>query len=300
MTNRALRAAQRWLRVGVAVIPIVYREKRPAVKWQDYQTQLPEPEDLETWFAGQVNLAVVTGWGGLTVIDFDDLAAFHNWRTWAARAGGASKRALGSYTVRTARGVHVYVQLPEATKTRALSRNGKRAQIDIKSSGGYVLAPPSVHPSGTEYRALDPRALVVAVDALSDVLPTGVLIEPERDKVACSRKPDVDKLSGDPWADADRAGRNVSTGTNLAEQIKAAFPIEAFFPNRLQTGDHHQMTLCPFHDDRTPSFWIDVDKQICGCYAGCTGSKPYDVINLWARWHDLTNEDAFRSLARRL
>ena len=49
----------------------------------------------------------------------------------------------------TARGRHVYFQMPE---TPVRNSAGKIAPgIDVRGDGGYVLAPPSIHPSGKRY-----------------------------------------------------------------------------------------------------------------------------------------------------
>jgi len=60
--------------------------------------------------------------------------------------------------VRTSRGYHFYVQVTGSTSLSMLMPGA-----DLKGLGGYVIAPPSVHESGTRYRWItDPARYEVA------------------------------------------------------------------------------------------------------------------------------------------
>ena len=203
----------------------------------------------------------------------------------------AAEPAFRSGLDRVARGMHIYLRLPQATRSRPLRKAGSAAGIDIKSRGGYVLAPPSVHPDGTHYTATP--GPIWPVTALSDVLPPDLLLDTERQPTAARVKPLV--LGNDPWHTAESA---IVVSDTLIRRIKAVLRIEDLLATELEpTGSHHSITLCPLHDDHNPSFWVDTAQGICGCYAGCT-DKPLDVINLYARLNDLSNGDAIRVLAR--
>jgi hypothetical protein len=59
-------------------------------------------------------------------------------------------------TARTGNGFHCYFLPP---KLPLRSQNGALGSgIDVKAGGGYVVAPPSQHPSGRNYEFLDPDA----------------------------------------------------------------------------------------------------------------------------------------------
>ena len=54
--------------------------------------------------------------------------------------------------------------------------------------------------------------------------------------------------------------------------------------------------LCPFHDDRTPSFIVSPAKNICHCFACGEGGSP---LNFIMKHESLTFPDALRYLARK-
>jgi hypothetical protein len=299
--NTILELAQKFLRSGIAVFPVKFRDKRPDFRllprdgngnptWEPYRTTLPDSDQLEHWFmSGSHNYAVVAGWQNLVVIDFDDTEQYTRWLLWSARQGGrASEAARSSFRVATARGVHVYLRLLQSEK-----RNRKLLKIDIKAQG-YVLGPGSTHPSGAIYTPLIDIWNFPVVGVLSDVFPADLLLHTEQP--AGVAMPAMATPVGDPWQAVNRP--RVASGS-LVASIHKMFRVEDFFPDRQRTsGDGRWwMTRCPLHDDHNPSMWIDTKNQICGCYVGCT-PKPLDVINLFARLNGLSNADAIQVLGR--
>lgn len=103
-------------------------------------------KEVEHWFRSFSNIAVITGdiSNRLLVIDFDDPKLFVLWQEC---------NRIDSWTVITGKGVHVYFLLAsgeEPPLNRKFCVNGQVAG-DIRYNGGYVLAPPSVHPNGQVY-----------------------------------------------------------------------------------------------------------------------------------------------------
>lgn len=297
-----LDVANRWVEQGIAVLPIAHRSKLPAIdalritgdvdefdqaSWGRYQSELPDRETLRCWFSGpRRNLAIVTGWRGLVVIDFDLMEAYEAWRQWAE---DRSLSTLSTYKVLTGRGVHLYVSVDQPVRTAHIGL------IDIKAAGGYVLAPPSVHPSGRVYREVDPGASIMHVRDLSEILPFE--IEPEVPVVVehiAPRSPAT--LSDDVWNTADNPRQ--MGGGGAVETIRTRILIEDLLPEAGRARGRWIHVRCPFHDDKTPSFWIDRQQQLCGCMAGCT-VRPLDVIGLYARLNGMANGEAIRDLAQR-
>lgn len=286
-----------FLNAGISIIPVKYRDKRPDASqlprdaddkptWEPFKTNLPSADDLHRWFAKPNNYGVICGWKNLLVLDFDDAGEYSKWRLWASRVGGQPRFiAENAFQVTTSRGVHVYL------RCETPGANRKAGKIDIKYRG-YVLGPGSVHPSGIIYRALKSALIFPLIHSLSDVLPGEILVQAVPDNV----RPPVIVRAADPWVSAMQTPP--ALGNGVVEKIKKTLRIEDNFIQKSQTSADGRwyITRCPLHDDHKPSFWIDTEQQICGCFSGCT-PKPLDVIGLHARMYGLDNSEAIRVLA---
>ena len=60
--NLILKAALEYHLRGWSIIPIKAGTKKPAVKWEQYQKERPDENQLQEWFAsGKNNIAVIVG-----------------------------------------------------------------------------------------------------------------------------------------------------------------------------------------------------------------------------------------------
>ena len=64
---------------------------------------------------------------------------------------------------------------------------------------------------------------------------------------------------------------------------------------QLKRDGRHWKCLCPLHDERTPSFTIDAERNLWNCF-GC--GKGGSVIDLHARLGGMTVGEAMRDLSR--
>lgn len=293
-----------WLQLGIATIPIRYKDKRPSVnllpdgKWERFKTELPSNTQLLVWFSSNLrNIGLVVGWNNLVVIDFDNQDVYSKWLLWVSRKGGyALEVANRTYQVITARGIHIYVY------TKELELNRKLPGIDIKAQGGYVLIPPSIHPSGHIYKAINETAPILSIDSLADILPADMLLQAAADTqykntgVAATIQAGIQAVESDPW----ESSLLVPDPTrDMILQVRERHNILDYLPDARRTSRDGRWwrAVCPFHEDKNPSFWVDAQRGICGCFGGCT-RKPMDVIGLYARLVGVTNRDAILYLAR--
>lgn len=154
MDNSALAAALQYHELGLSVIPMKPRLKKPRMKtWQNYQTERATAATLRRWFKdGQSGLAVVLGAvsSGLICRDFDEMQAYLDW------AKRFPDLAATLPTVETSRGRHVYA----TADLEELHRRFRKSIIPMDDgelrAGGLCILPPSIHPSGKVYRWLIP------------------------------------------------------------------------------------------------------------------------------------------------
>lgn len=130
--------------LGLSVIPVAYRGKKPALDWKEYQTRRPHPARVAEWFSSEErNIGIVTGEvSGLVVLDVD-------------RPDRGLRDRVASLpttpTVKTGKGWHYYFKHPGIP---VRNRVNVLPGADIRGDGGFVVAPPSVHAHGLRYEWL--------------------------------------------------------------------------------------------------------------------------------------------------
>ena len=138
---------------NLSVIPIRPRDKKPLVEWKQYQQQPPSISEIQKWFKNtDNNIAIVTGKvsDNLVVIDFDEESLY---KEFLEKLSDDLKGIINdTWTVKTSRGYHVYLRIDSEKPIGAEKYDG----VDIKAEHGYVLTPPSIHPSGIRYEFLTP------------------------------------------------------------------------------------------------------------------------------------------------
>jgi len=276
-----LQTALSWLDAGFSILPIMARGKRPSFDalaatghdgWSVFKERQATEAETQIWFGGlQRNLGVVTGYADLVVIDFDSMVAYQWWQSWLTMA----VIRVDTYTVQSARGMHAYFICDEPITSY------KVGDVDIKARYGYVLVPPSVHPSGWRYAADGQQ--MQRIEHLADVWP----IAP--DDVA---QPVADMRQTDPYEIASRAnGTQLGVGMGTVDRIKTTVRPEDLLG--LARARRPLPICCPLHADTHPSFYIYPDGG-WKCF-GC--GRFGDVVDLYAALHNLTNTDAIVALA---
>lgn len=134
---------------GLSFFPLRKRSKRPIFDWGAWQVRRPGTEEIKTWQDQKLlnQIAIVCGAvSGIIVLDVDSPQAFDAWAI-------AQKLHLpATPMVRTAKGRHIYFKHPGG---KIKNSTKKIPGADLKADGGYVVAPPSVHPDGTVYEWIE-------------------------------------------------------------------------------------------------------------------------------------------------
>lgn len=287
--NAILETAKSWIANGFSVIPLHWRSKRPAFDalkasdctdadgrpvWEMFKERQASEQELRTWFSGpRRNIGVVTGWNGLVVIDFDNSDIYQTWYLWAKIAGEyTASIADSTYRVTSARGMHVYLLVEEPVTSYRIG------EIDVKARWGYVLVPPSVHPSGYVYRSHN--TTIMQVKQLSDIFPFS----------AQHKRSVLPEITHDPWEAA--MGAVMCTGEALQIAKQRLHLTDLVHIVREDRGG--AWALCPLHHDTQPSLRLYFDEHF-HCF-GCGAHG--DSIDLYAAMHKLSVRAAIAALSR--
>jgi predicted P-loop ATPase len=152
-------SAQEWavayLARGFSVVPVAAREKRPAIAWRAFEKKAAPRDVVVDWFEGPRaahGVGIITGAvsGNIFVLDVD---------VGPGKDGADTLRALQlrhddlpeTPEVRTGGGGrHLYFRAPPGVLVKT-GTNILGPGVDVRGEGGFVVAPPSVHPSGERY-----------------------------------------------------------------------------------------------------------------------------------------------------
>lgn len=138
-----LDAALKYAERGIAVFPCRVRDKTPATEHGCLDATTDAAQISEWWQKAPFNIGIATGpISGLVVIDLDGPEGAESW------AELLGDRTVSTARVETSSGLHLYFR-SSLTVGNTAKRLGPG--IDTRGKGGYVVAPPSAHPSGKLY-----------------------------------------------------------------------------------------------------------------------------------------------------
>jgi hypothetical protein len=170
-------------KLGFNVFPLKPKTKDQFLfdSWKDFQTKTITEQGIAHFWPkdSQNNIAIVTGAisGNLWVLDFDSEEGYHKAFTQEER----SKLESSTLVARTGRGVHVYFRYKDAIEPRNQSAMTPDGKVDVRANGGYVVAAPSIHPSGKQYTIISHAPTVQGADpSLYDLV---------LKKLGCSKTP---------------------------------------------------------------------------------------------------------------
>lgn len=154
-----------------SVIP-VNDSKKPLIKWQEYQTRLPDKEEIRDWFKRypSANIGIVTGKvSNLMVVDIDEEQGYEEIKKYIPAD-------MEYPIVQTpSGGHHYYFRMP--TDGRDVRLNVRVIPgCDLRADGGYVVAPPSKNQKGNYFwltnNRIDKKPIPIIPDSYVDFVTT--------------------------------------------------------------------------------------------------------------------------------
>lgn len=139
--------------LGFSPFPVVRGDKKPACEWKPYQTTRATPEQCAVWDKQGFNIGLATGKiSGFIVLDVDGEEGQQSLAELEATHGALPE----TITAQSGKGKHYYFQMPnDGREIRNLSGRSVYGEVlpslDVRGDGGYIIAPPSLHPNGNSY-----------------------------------------------------------------------------------------------------------------------------------------------------
>jgi hypothetical protein len=142
---------------GLNVIPVKYKEKAPALKWDEYKVRRSTSQEVRNWFGNghHYNIGLVHGkfedMPYYTALDIDhDQGAYGEMRQLfpGLTCGRVEQSGSGE-------GFHIPLWVEEKP---AWGNRGNKTwktplgDVNIRISGCQTVAPPSIHPTGNPYQ----------------------------------------------------------------------------------------------------------------------------------------------------
>lgn len=173
--------------MGLAVFPLRPKDKRPATV-NGCKAATTNKEQIADWWDKHPdsNIGIATGRlsGGLVVVDLDideskGIDGYESLKEWQ-RENGELPETWQSITGRG--GYHMLYMSTSGHKNRVGLYDG----VDIRGEGGYIVAPPSIHPNGRKYeweQGPDEFAIAQADRRVADFLKGTVPVKQEKQDV---------------------------------------------------------------------------------------------------------------------
>ena len=266
-----LQSALRYIKHGLAVIPIwPDNRKNPHLSsYTEYLERLPTSYEWQRWARRwpNANLAAITGyWLNYVCLDFDD---FESYQTWADGPGWGY---VGqTWQVQTGRGYHIWFQVADDPGKSRIYQY-KTVEVLLRARGGYCIVPPSIHHSGVPYKTVH-KAVPLKIEKVAWLFEGWELKTQAKPKT--SKKP-LPLLANHSLKLQDLI--HIPEGSK--SNARGAYKV-----------------LCPFHNDKKPSAWVNPQQQRFGCNK-CWPNGYLDLINVYAQLHHLTNTQAYHQLAQ--
>lgn len=166
MEAQMIDAALGYAAKGLPVFPCNAANKHPLTE-NGFQDASADPETVKGWWMRWPNAMIGMPTGsqtGFWALDVDDPAAFEEACTIALPATRRND---------TAKGYHLFFKWDQASPVTNRQRHPKRGWpmpelpgAETRGEGGYVIMPPSLHPSGRRYEWHDEAPIVEAPRAL--------------------------------------------------------------------------------------------------------------------------------------
>lgn len=124
-------------------IKVRAKDKRPVeLNWQKFANYSFNDVDLQNWLKAGNNVGLVTGFGDLLVVDFDDKDFQDKYEDLLPK----------TLTQQSGSGGHHLIYKTDNPESLKILDENKRTLADIQGEGKQIIVAPSIHPNGQAYK----------------------------------------------------------------------------------------------------------------------------------------------------
>lgn len=201
---------------GLKSFPLPTKSKIPSPGSRGFKDATADGGVLHRRFVAagpDANIAIATG-DGLLILDIDSSTA----EAWLEERAVAGDRLPRTWVATSGKGRHIYLRIDRPVRSTPLAKVAGFAEEGsrVKAEGGYVLAPPSVHPDGPVYAWVDQPAAIAAA-------PTWLLALLDEPRAA----PRQDMSAGAPFPEGGRNSGLAAEAGRLRRRGLSPAAIEA-------------------------------------------------------------------------
>jgi len=206
------KAVLKYKELGFSIIPSK-GNKKPYVKWADFQNKRAETDQLKEWWDRwpAANPAVVTGAiSKVTVVDCDS-------QTGKEALSQYLPESMETPIAKTPKGWHFFFQYQEGIS------NGVRVltDCDVRNDGGYIILPPSRNENGGTYTWIDGLKITdVSLAKMPDMLRDVLQNTPESHTKTVENLP-AEKLPD--WREKALQGVDIGYRNSTATQLAGRY-----------------------------------------------------------------------------
>lgn len=160
--RRRISAQSIYQRLGWSVIPVDCATKGALIPWREYTARHADTMEMAEWTRRfpAAGIAVVCGAvSGLLVLDADGADGVAE-----ARRRGLPRTPM---VATPSGGLHTYFRAPAGHHFRNGAKMGESKKIDVRSDGGYVVAPNTKRPDGVRYEWINHPGVTSLAEAPS-------------------------------------------------------------------------------------------------------------------------------------
>jgi P4 family phage/plasmid primase-like protien len=199
LEKTTLEYANEYYQKHLSCIPLRSKSKKPSISsWEEYKKVPAGKEQIKSWFSNghaNDNIAIVTGKvSGIIAFDIDGQdARTHFEKVVEDMEDGVKNPVKNTMQIKTGGGnIHILIGFrPEEFAETELIKNplvwsgvekGGHNEIRLKAEGGYIVAPPSIHPNGKRYELVNKVEALTTLPKVQINTLISALTEPDRNK----------------------------------------------------------------------------------------------------------------------